>query len=185
MAWDKYYWIGSAGPFMYDSAKTPISDPGAVLPVGQKNKALITDDQLSVGTQAIEDKEVLRLIDVGDIVGDVVGPGASTDNAIVRFDGVTGKKIQNSGVLIDDSDNVNIPTGQGLQVNGIQVVTDQQAAEADVAAVSAISLGAGSDQVDRTTFNTDLGTLVTEINAIKTKLNNLLAKLRTHGLIDT
>jgi|GEM_PF-3245859 len=38
--------------------------------------------------------------------GDVVGPASSTDNAIARFDGTTGKLIQNSGVLIDDSDNV-------------------------------------------------------------------------------
>lgn len=38
--------------------------------------------------------------------GDVSGPGSSTDNAIARFDGTTGKIIQNSGVTIDDSDNV-------------------------------------------------------------------------------
>lgn len=38
--------------------------------------------------------------------GDVVGPSSSTDEAVARFDGVTGKRIQNSGVLIDDSDNV-------------------------------------------------------------------------------
>lgn len=38
--------------------------------------------------------------------GDVTGPGSSTDNAAVRFDGATGKIIQNSGVIIDDSDNV-------------------------------------------------------------------------------
>lgn len=34
--------------------------------------------------------------------GDVVGPGSSTDNALVRFDGTTGKLIQNSvGTLTD------------------------------------------------------------------------------------
>lgn len=74
---------------------------------------------------------------------------------------------------------------QVLKQGGIQVVGAQQLAEADAAAVSAISLGAGADTVDRTTFNTDLSTLVTEINAVRTTLNNLLAKLRTHGLIDT
>lgn len=35
--------------------------------------------------------------------GDVVGPAAATDNAIVRYDLTTGKLIQNSGVTIDDS----------------------------------------------------------------------------------
>ena len=34
--------------------------------------------------------------------GDVVGPGSSTDNAITRFDGVTGLLIQNSTATLDD-----------------------------------------------------------------------------------
>jgi hypothetical protein len=38
--------------------------------------------------------------------GDVVGPASSTDNAVCRFDLATGKLIQNSGVLIDDSNNM-------------------------------------------------------------------------------
>ncbi len=38
--------------------------------------------------------------------GDVVGPASSTDNAVVRFNGVTGKLVQNSGVTIDDSGNL-------------------------------------------------------------------------------
>ena len=38
--------------------------------------------------------------------GDVVGPASSTDNAVVRFDGTTGKLVQNSGVTIDDSGNM-------------------------------------------------------------------------------
>ncbi len=39
--------------------------------------------------------------------GDVVGPASSTDNAIPRYDGTTGKLLQNSGITIDDSNNVN------------------------------------------------------------------------------
>ena len=42
----------------------------------------------------------------GSGVGDFSGPGSSTDNAIVRFDGTGGKTGQGSSVLIDDSDNV-------------------------------------------------------------------------------
>ena len=41
--------------------------------------------------------------------GDVVGPSSSTDNAIVRFDGTTGKLIQNSAVTIDDAGNIVSP----------------------------------------------------------------------------
>lgn len=42
--------------------------------------------------------------------GDVVGPGSATDNAIPRYDSTTGKLLQGSGVVIDDSDGV---TGVG------------------------------------------------------------------------
>lgn len=52
--------------------------------------------------------------------GDVVGPASATDNAIARYDTTTGKLIQNSGVLIDDSDNI---TGVGT-VDGRDIVTD-------------------------------------------------------------
>jgi hypothetical protein len=37
--------------------------------------------------------------------GDVTGPGSATDNAIARYNGTTGKTLQNSGVTIDDSNN--------------------------------------------------------------------------------
>jgi hypothetical protein len=38
--------------------------------------------------------------------GDFSGPGSSTDNAVVRFDGTGGKTGQNSGLIVDDSINV-------------------------------------------------------------------------------
>lgn len=38
--------------------------------------------------------------------GDFVGPGSATDNAVVRFDGTTGKLGQNSLLVVDDSGNV-------------------------------------------------------------------------------
>lgn len=38
--------------------------------------------------------------------GNVDGPSSATDNAVARFDGTTGKLIQNSAVSIDDSGNV-------------------------------------------------------------------------------
>lgn len=42
----------------------------------------------------------------GTATGNVVGPSSAADNAITRFDGTTGKLIQNSSVLIDDSANI-------------------------------------------------------------------------------
>lgn len=41
-----------------------------------------------------------------NIDGAVIGSASSTDNAIARFDGTTGKVIQNSSVVIDDLNNV-------------------------------------------------------------------------------
>lgn len=38
--------------------------------------------------------------------GDVVGPASATDNAVARFDSTTGKLLQNSGVAIDDTNNM-------------------------------------------------------------------------------
>jgi len=44
--------------------------------------------------------------DAGGGSGDFSGPGSATDNAVVRFDGTGGKTGQNSGLIIDDSNNV-------------------------------------------------------------------------------
>lgn len=51
--------------------------------------------------------------------GDVVGPASSTDNAVVRFDGTTGKLVQNSAVTIADT------TGDitGGKYNGLTIST--------------------------------------------------------------
>lgn len=43
-----------------------------------------------------------------DAAGGVTGPGSSTDNAVVRWDGVTGAAVQNSGVVIADSGHMSI-----------------------------------------------------------------------------
>lgn len=40
----------------------------------------------------------------GSGTGDVEGPASATDNAIARFNGTTGKLIQNSGIIISDAD---------------------------------------------------------------------------------
>jgi hypothetical protein len=41
--------------------------------------------------------------------GDVVGPASATDNAVVRFDGTTGKLIQNSTVTLSDTGVLTVP----------------------------------------------------------------------------
>ena len=60
---------------------------------------------------------VLGGVGGGDGSGDVVGPESSADNAIARFDGTTGKLVQNSNVTISDDGNI---TTKGVvnQLNG-------------------------------------------------------------------
>jgi len=69
------------------------ADTAAKLPIGANGLVLKSN-----GTTAVWD----AIAGTGDVVGDA----SSTDDAIARFDGVTGKAIQNSSVTIDDSGNI-------------------------------------------------------------------------------
>ncbi len=50
----------------------------------------------------LDDGNIIVLGVEGD--GDVIGPASAIDNALSRFDGITGKLIQSSNVILDDSD---------------------------------------------------------------------------------
>lgn len=54
--------------------------------------------------------------------GSIGGSTGSTDNAILRANGTEGGTVQPSTVTIDDSGNVNLPSGACLQINGTSVV---------------------------------------------------------------
>lgn len=71
--------------------------------------------------------------------GDVVGPASSTDNAISRFDGAGGTNIQNSGVTIDDSNNIQGMVNLGLPGDGRLTLTSGTAVTTgDVTAATTI-----------------------------------------------
>jgi hypothetical protein len=74
--------------------------------------------------------------------GDFSGPGSSTDNAVVRFDGTGGKTGQNSGVTIDDSNNA---TGfANLTLTGeLDAATGDFSGAVDIA--GDLTLSAGTD----------------------------------------
>lgn len=64
--------------------------------------------------------------------GDVTGPASAIDNSVCRFDGITGKVIQQSGVIIQDNNLVGIGTlnpasaldiRQSTDSNGITITT--------------------------------------------------------------
>jgi len=84
-------------------------------------------------------------IDAADVNEKAIGAVSSTDNAIVRFDGTTGKTIQNSLVTIDDSGNINIPSGTKYKINGSDLsYTDigAQASDATLTALAGLSTAA-------------------------------------------
>lgn len=64
----------------------------------------------------------------GSGTGDVVGPSSATDNALARYDGTTGKLIQNSIVSLDDNGNLQ-------NLNGIAFDTTPTSAPTAVGAM--------------------------------------------------
>lgn len=69
----------------------------------------VADDTYDVGSPALQWAEghftglFIGGVPVGPGGGDVFGPAAATDDAIARYDGVTGKLIQDSAVTINDA----------------------------------------------------------------------------------
>ena len=61
---------------------------------------------------------------VGTTSGDVYGPASATDNAIARFDGTSGKVIQNSGITIADGANGTLSGTNSGDVTLDSTVTD-------------------------------------------------------------
>jgi hypothetical protein len=95
-------------------------------------------DTLS-GDAILFDIEVEYAATGGAGAGDANGPASSTDNAVVRFDLATGKVLQNSGVIIDDSNNITGVaqlTATKFVGGGIPII---QALTADTAAITTIT----------------------------------------------
>jgi hypothetical protein len=101
---DQYYWVGTVGPFKYDDA-TPVNDVNLVYDglVAPDASPIVSTGQIQIATAPTVGTHVLREDDIGGIVGDVNGPAGATDHAAARFDTATGKLLQNSTVIIDDS----------------------------------------------------------------------------------
>ena len=100
---------------------------GATTAASAKVTTLDIGSGLTLATDAGTAGQVLTSAGAGLVptwtsngAGDVVGPASSTDNAVARFDTTTGKLIQNSLVIVDDTGSVtgvNALTSQSLTVN--------------------------------------------------------------------
>jgi hypothetical protein len=97
---------------MAQSGFTPIKLYSSTTPAAAPTAGNLEQGELAINTSDgklfYEDSSgvVQVLATKAGASGDVVGPASATDNAIARYDGTTGKLIQNSGVTIDDSNNV-------------------------------------------------------------------------------
>lgn len=71
------------------------------------NAQVVLKGSATTGVTIPAGAEVLAFWNGSDFeIAGMVGPSTSTDNAVARFDGTTGKIVQNSSVVIDDSNNI-------------------------------------------------------------------------------
>ena len=121
-------------------------------------------------------------------IGGVTG---STGNAIIRVDDTSENTIKPSAILINDSNDIsgannitagnliNVTSANGYQVNGTKVLGVQGAAVADIS--SAYTSGDFSNGGT----GTDPQTVSDAFNITDAKVDEILAALRAHGIIDT
>jgi hypothetical protein len=65
--------------------------------------------------------------------GDVVGPAGATDNAIVRYDGATGKLVQDSGITITDANVLTLAGNLDMSAGAYDIlIPDNNAAALDI-----------------------------------------------------
>jgi len=123
---------GTTGPLVYNAETGKLTVPGMIDPTGMifsestlaattaavagwtagNQGALFVSD----GTGGLIDNHLYYVFDTGaalDIsgggTGDVVGPaGVAADNAVVRWDGLTGKLVQDSNAILDDTGNLSL-----------------------------------------------------------------------------
>jgi hypothetical protein len=98
---------GELGVNMADK-KVYINNGSSVVQVGAGNLTGLGDTNIASPTNGESlkyDSASGKWINSAAGAGDVTGAASSTDNAVVRFDGTTGKIIQNSTVTLDDNGN--------------------------------------------------------------------------------
>lgn len=81
--------------------------------------------------------------------GNVRGPTSATDNAVARYDGTTGKLIQNSGVTIDDSGDATFAgkVGIGVSPSSWELNLKQSAVNSAVRIISPTALGLNDSSI--------------------------------------
>jgi len=100
-----------------NATAVPVNQATGILPVvnggnGTASPSLVGGTNIAVsGTWPNQ-----TISATGTASGNVTGPASSTDNAVVRFDNTTGEVIQNSGVIINDSNEISGGTWKGTAI---------------------------------------------------------------------
>jgi hypothetical protein len=108
-----------------------------------------TNISLTITDDSVDNEVDVTIASVGAGSGDVVGPVSSVDNTIPKFDGITGKLIQGSGIVIDDSNNISsvgTVDGRDLSVDGAKLDTIESGAEVNnISDLNATALVGGGE----------------------------------------
>lgn len=105
--------------------------------------------------------------------GDVVGPAGATNDALARYDGATGQLIQNSGVTLDDSDNMSgvnslsLTTDLAIAHGGTGASTEDQALENLIGSATSETDIVAADQLPMVDVSGSHGANITWNNVIK------------------
>jgi hypothetical protein len=112
-----------------------------------------TDDVLKSQSAPVNPEDVLRLDDVGDLVGSVVGPATSTDRAVARWVGADGDELDDSDVIISDAGDITTPgdiEGDDITANEIIFIKNIKSGATQAGA------GAAADEVWKTSGHASL-----------------------------
>ena len=104
--------------------------------------------------------------------GDLSGPASATDNAIARFDTTTGKLVQNSGVLIDDSNNITGISNLTASTLTGTLQTSNQPNITNLGTLSNLSV-TNNITVGGTVDGVDIAALQADVNGFPDELKNL------------
>lgn len=96
---------------------------GSVVEYSTANFQTVIDFIVSSGATCLPKSQVVERLSSNP---GVIAPASSTDNAITRFDGTSGKIVQNSTVIIDDTGTMTLPNAANIAVGtatGTQIAT--------------------------------------------------------------
>lgn len=100
-----------------NATNVPVNQATGILPVVNGGSGTATPSIVGGTNIAVTGTWPNQIISAtGTASGNVTGPASATDNAVVRFDNTTGEVIQNSGVIINDSNEISGGTWKGTAI---------------------------------------------------------------------